>query len=221
MKFLSHLELIKTVERIFRRMQLPMSFSQGFNPKPKIAYAAPLPVGVESECDFLDVELTQKIDVDAFLKNQGDYMPTGLWFVEGKYFNKTKSLMSLVTDSAYIAQIEVSEPHEKAFVEEQLKAFLSQDVITYEKKNKKNKINVIDIKPLIQEADVLFVEANRIILKVLVTTGSSGNLKPEQLVKMFADYCNFEMVPGKERYKRVDLFTRDEQNKLISLFEVK
>lgn len=220
MKFLSHLELIKTVERIFRRMALPMSFSQGFNPKPKIAYAAPLPVGVESECDFLDVELTEKIDIDAFLKAQEQYMPKGLWFVEGKYFDKSKSLMSLVTDSAYIAQMELEKAVERAQVETLLKDFIQQDQITYEKKNKKGKLKTVDIKPLIQEAEVLFVEDNRVILKVLVTTGSSGNLKPEQLVKMFADFSDFALVAGKERYKRVALFTRNKNNKLISLFEV-
>lgn len=220
MKFLSHLELIKTMERVFRRMQLPLAFSQGFNPKPKISYAAPLPVGVESECDFLDVELTDKIDIGDFLGKQKAYLPKGLAFVDAKFFGKTKSLMSLVTDSAYIIQIVSDQSYTKDDVQMALNAFMARDQITYEKRNKKNKLKSIDIKPLIQDIQVLLVNEDQIILKALVTTGSNGNLKPEKLAELFCEDAKITLVPGKDRYRRVELYARDQQGKLITLFEV-
>jgi len=220
MKFLSHLELIKTMERAFRRMKLKMKFSQGFNPKPKISYAAPLPVGVESECDFLDVELEEKVDIKWLLDNQKDFLPNGLKFLDAKYHGKSKSLMSLVTDSAYIIQLCTDEHMEKASVQDKLDHFLSQDSITYEKVNKKKKVKVVDIKPLIGYMEVLSVYEERIIIKALVTTGSNGNLKPEKLMELFCDYEGIHMLEGKDRYRRVELYARNEHNTKVTLFEV-
>jgi len=220
MKFLSHLELIKTMERAFRRMNFKMAFSQGFNPKPKISYAAPLPVGVESECDFLDVELLEKVDLKEMLANQKNFLPNGIEFLEAKYRGKSKKLMSLVTDSAYIVQICSEEKMTKEAVEEKLVAFEAQSEITYEKMNKKKKLKVVDIKPLIGHLQVLSVYEDQIIIKCLVTTGSNGNLKPEKLAELFAEFAGIKMIEGKDRYRRVELYARDENKKLITMFEV-
>lgn len=220
MKFLSHLELIKTMERAFRRMNLPMAFSKGFSPKPKISYAAPLPVGVETECDFLDVELTEKIDKENLLKDQAKYLPKGLEFVEATYKGKSKSLMSLVTDSAYIIQICTQVHLSKEEVAEKLLSFMANESITYEKLNKKNKKKIVDIKPLINYFDVLSVHEDQIIMKAMVTTGSNGNLKPEKLVELFCEKMAINSKEGMERYRRVELYARNEENKLVTLFEV-
>jgi radical SAM-linked protein len=220
MKFISHLELIKTMERVFRRMHLPMDFSKGFSPKPKIAYAAPLPVGVSSECEYLDVELTEKIDIKDLIKTQKEFMPNGLSFLEGHYFDKTKSLMSLVTDSAYLVEFNTESKYSKSEIQEKIKVFLEQDSINYEKLNKKNKMKVIDIKPLIQSMDILGIADNKLMFKVLVTTGSNGNLKPEKLMELFNEFSDLSMIVGSERIKRLELYTRDMNHKLIDLFEV-
>jgi len=220
MKFLSHLELIKTMERAFRRMNFNMMFSQGFNPKPKISYAAPLPVGVETECDFLDVELEEKVDIDELLANQKQFLPNGLEFIDAKYRGKSKKLMSLVSDSAYIIQISTEENYTKEDIQSKLEAFEARETITYEKLNKKNKMKEIDIKPLIGHLQVLSVYEDQVIIKSLVSTGSNGNLKPEKLAELFCTDAGIKMIEGKDRYRRVELYARDENNKLITLFEV-
>jgi len=58
LKYLSHLELNRTIFRAIRRAGLPVAYSEGFHPQPKINYATPLPVGMESEQEFMDMELT-------------------------------------------------------------------------------------------------------------------------------------------------------------------
>lgn len=220
MKFLSHLELIKTMERAFRRMSLPMAFSKGFSPKPKISYAAPLPVGVETECDFLDVELIEKVDIQTLLDDQEQFLPKGLKFLDAKYHGKSKSLMSLVTDSAYIIQICSKEAMEKDAIENLVTAFTDKEEITYEKLNKKKKLKVIDIKPLIGYFGVLSVYKDQIIFKAMLTTGSNGNLKPEKLMELFIETSGLEVQEGKDRYRRVELYTRNDFDKLVTLFEV-
>lgn len=220
MKFLSHLELIKTMERVFRRMQLPMAFSKGFSPKPKINYAAPLPVGVSSECEYLDVELLEKIDLDEMLKGQEAFMPRGLTLVEGKYFSKTKSLMSMVTDSAYLVEITSMSHPTKAEVEGWIQTFLQAKTISYQKANKKNVMKTIDVKPWIQEMIVLAVQDQKIMFRVLLTTGSNGNLKPEKLMEMFVEGLDLDLADVQAQYHRISLHARDQHNKLIHMFEV-
>jgi radical SAM-linked protein len=58
-RFLSHLETIRLIDRATRRAKLPMAFSGGFHPHPKISFGPALPVGVSGECEYLDVELTE------------------------------------------------------------------------------------------------------------------------------------------------------------------
>jgi radical SAM-linked protein len=220
MKFLSHLELIKTMERAFRRMKLPMAFSQGFNPKPKISYAAPLPVGVEGECEFLDVELTEKIDLEVLIKDQKTYLPKGIEFLEARHFGKMKSLMSVVTDSTYLVHFLTKTKEDKEHIEGLLNDFVSQESITYEKVNKKKKVKQVDIKPLIGKADVLLVTDEQVILKLQLTTGSNGNLKPEKFTELFLEHSQLELQDNTQRYRRLELFARDKFDQLVTLFEV-
>lgn len=220
MKFLSHLELIRTIERVFRRMKVPMDFSKGYSPKPKINYAAPLPVGVSSECECLNVELLEKIDIENLLEIQGQYMPKGLTFVEGRYCDKANSLMSMVSDSTYLAEIETETVHTMDEVQGWRDAFLELKNIEYEKENKRKKIVTVDIRPYIKEMKLVSVEEHKIMFEVSVTTGSNGNLKPEKLISMFVEHFKIDSVASREMYKRVSLSSRDKSNKLVDLYEV-
>lgn len=61
LNFIGHLDLMRLFERLFRRAHLPVVYSQGFNPQPKMSLAQPLPVGVESEAEYLEFYLTQSM----------------------------------------------------------------------------------------------------------------------------------------------------------------
>lgn len=65
-KFLSHLDLMRLWARAFRRAGVPLAYSQGFTPHPRISVAAPLPVGVTSEAELMDVELVKWLPPNSF-----------------------------------------------------------------------------------------------------------------------------------------------------------
>ena len=67
MQFLSHLEVMKTWEQLFRRENIPMLYSEGFNPKPKMNFALPLAVGIQAVNDYLEIEVEDGFDTDRFL----------------------------------------------------------------------------------------------------------------------------------------------------------
>lgn len=66
MRFISHLDVLRYWERAIRRARLPLSYSQGFTPHPKIAFAAPLPLGFTAESEVMDVTLDERVTLEAF-----------------------------------------------------------------------------------------------------------------------------------------------------------
>ena len=62
LQYISHLDLVRTMHKIIVRAGFPLWYTEGFNPKPKLIFGAPLSIGCESNCEFLDVRLMKKID---------------------------------------------------------------------------------------------------------------------------------------------------------------
>jgi radical SAM-linked protein len=65
-RYISHLDVLRSWERSIRRADLPLSYSQGFTPHPKIAFASPLPLGFVSEAEVMDVSLDERVDAADF-----------------------------------------------------------------------------------------------------------------------------------------------------------
>jgi len=78
MRFTSHLDLQRTMERTIRRAGLPLSYSQGFNPHPKLIIAAALPLGITSECELLEIWLDNEISANEIILSLRDSVPPGI-----------------------------------------------------------------------------------------------------------------------------------------------
>src|SRR5512145_262138 len=78
MRYTSHLDLHRAWERTFRRAGLPISYSQGFHPQPKLSLAAALPLGFTSECELADVWLDQELSLEEILSALKGAIPPGV-----------------------------------------------------------------------------------------------------------------------------------------------
>ena len=67
-RYISHLDVLRAWERSLRRAELPLSYSQGFTPHPKLAFASPLPLGFVSEAELMDVTLDERVEHDEFAR---------------------------------------------------------------------------------------------------------------------------------------------------------
>lgn len=76
--YISHLDLIRTLQRSFLRADCPVSYSQGFNPHPKFSIALPLSVGIESLCEILSFSAEEPLDLPTLPEELTKYMPEGL-----------------------------------------------------------------------------------------------------------------------------------------------
>src|SRR6476620_11273733 len=78
MRFASHLDVARAFERGVRRAGLPIAYSTGFTPHPKISYAGGAPTGVASEAEYLSLTLTSRTEADAVLDRLNAALPDGI-----------------------------------------------------------------------------------------------------------------------------------------------
>jgi radical SAM-linked protein len=78
LKYISHLDLMRAWERLLRRARVPLAYSKGFNPHPKIAVAMPLPVGITGGAELLDIFLEADLTPDQFRAMVEPQLPPGL-----------------------------------------------------------------------------------------------------------------------------------------------
>ena len=90
MIFISHLDLQRLLQRAFRRAKINLSYSEGFNPHPKMSYGNALALGVESQGEYVDIEIEDDIEVKEFLERINEQLPDGINFVKSKEIIITK-----------------------------------------------------------------------------------------------------------------------------------
>lgn len=205
MKFLSHLDMVRLMERGLRRAGVPLKFSQGFNPHPRIAFAAPLSVGVSSEYELVDIELTEAIDLSAFQEAFSTYFPSGIQMVRGRLLEKSQSLMSLITDCSYAVTVHVAEGQGDLFAKT-VGILMDQEEILAQKKGKDKKIKTVDVRPLLKHVEVVDVNGDVLTLAMKVETSSKGSLKPEMLLTFVEEKSGVAVLSDLTRVHRVKLY---------------
>lgn len=172
-RFVSHLDMLRSTQRALMRSKLPLAYSQGYHPHPILSFAMALPVGSLSEREYMDITLTEYVEPVEITKRLNAGMPSGLSVVKSYELKKeSKSLMSQVAASDWMYEARFDED-----IEEKIKSLLNQDNIMI-KKISKGKEKIIDIKPGII---CVKYEDNRIIAKL--AAGSKLNIQPSLLWK--------------------------------------
>lgn len=217
-KYISHLDLMRTFQRAIRRAGIPISYSKGFNPHPKMSFASALGIGLTSKGEYLDLVVEDEISGEEIMKRLNEYLPKGLRVIDAVTLeDKAKSAMSLVTHARYYMKLNFKHGID---IEKSLSDFLNSDVITvFKEQPKKNFQTVeVDIKPMIKEIKVLSKEGkSQIILDCLLASGSKANLKPQLLIDAIKNHIGstFEV----ESIERIELYA-DRKGQFIPLLSI-
>lgn len=184
-KYVGHLDTMRTFIRCIKRTNIPVSYSKGFNPRIQISFALPLGVGVTSKSEFFDLTLEQKMNIDMFLSELNSTLPDGFRVVEASYPDNSKSLMSLVKEAVY--EITILDEINFAKVDD----LFCQEEIWVEKKTEKGVI-----KKNIKEG-LLNVKREDNVYTFHVTAGSNNNVNPNTLIEAISQSVepvfNFEI----------------------------
>lgn len=207
MIFISHLDLQRLLQRAFRRAKINLSYSEGFNPHPKMSYGNALALGVESQGEYVDIEIEDDIEVKEFLERINEQLPDGIKFVKGQEIDpKTPSLSSIIVYGEYIFNIDLEVPLSKEFVKSRVLNFVKSKEIIITKKNKKGKKVEVDIRPMIRNFDLVSLYDNRVTFVSTIATGSKANLNINILIPQILDMLNLDMDPREVGVLRRDLY---------------
>ena len=207
MIFISHLDLQRLLQRAFRRAKITLSYSEGFNPHPKMSYGNALALGVESQGEYVDIEIEDDIEVKEFLQRINDELPDGIKFIKAKEIDpKTPSLFSIIVYGEYIFSIDLEKPLSKEFVKSRVLKFIKSKEIIVTKKNKKGKNVEVDIRPLIKNFDLVSLDDERVTFVSTIATGSKANLNINILIPQILDMLCLEMDPRDVNVLRRDLY---------------
>ena len=211
MIFISHLDLQRLLQRAFRRAKINLSYSEGFNPHPKMSYGNALALGVESQGEYVDIEIEDDIEVKEFLERINEQLPDGIKFVKGQEIDpKTPSLSSIIVYGEYIFNIDLEVPLSKEFVKSRVLNFVKSKEIIITKKNKKGKKVEVDIRPMIRNFDLVSLDDNRVTFVSTIATGSKANLNINILIPQILDMLNLDMDPREVCFLRRDLYKMED-----------
>lgn len=197
MRYVGHLDLARAWERIFRRAQVPLEYTQGFNPRPRLQFAAALAVGVTSESEYLDAWLIERLDDDltAWITQLNTVCPAGLRVtgvievpVQGD------ALPTLVEWSEYVIT-----PFDKTLDTDDLHA-RAQTLLDQPTIKRQGRKKTYDLRPHI--LDLLVDEHGNLIAHL--STSEHANARPDELL----DAMGLEL--GQVRVHRRRLHLRSE-----------
>ena len=180
-KYVSHLDLIRLFSRAFKRAGIPLTYSEGFNPHPKLAIGLPLSVGVTSECEYMDAETDRRLTMEDF-KELNRKMPIGIQFsAMGERALGTKKL-SDISYAVYRVTARCTKISGEA-----LQEFLQKEQILIEKKTKR-KEEEADILPDIGTLGIESETETGLVFSMTLAAGPSANLKPDLVLSAMAQY---------------------------------
>jgi radical SAM-linked protein len=199
MRFTSHLDLHHTWERTFRRTGLPLAYSQGFNPRPRINLASALPLGFTSEGEVMDAWLEQEYSLQEVQTRIEKALSPGLKIIDIQEIDlHTPTLQAVLESSEFI--ITLLEPLND--LELKLEALLTAEHLLRKWRNK-----AYDLRPLIQQLCVLSMDEQgqqRFMVSLAAREGATG--RPEEVVTALG------ISPGTVRIHRQRLVFHQEES---------
>ncbi len=179
-RFISHLDLIRTMQRAVRRADIPIEYTKGFNPHSKISFGPALALGTGSNSEYMDLVLTDSIPERDFIKKMNENLPEGLCILNARYIpGDSPSLTSVINGAVY--SIEADYRPQGGEWEQKILDFFSLEHCYIEKTNKKGRVRTVDIMPLVLEVKQIEVSAGKLYTELAVSIGSSRNLNPSDL----------------------------------------
>jgi len=170
LRYTGHLDLHKILERSIRRARLPLAYSQGYHPQPKLNLAAALPLGFSSRAEVMDIWLNDEVeDIAATLQSN---VPPGLTILDANLVDdREPSLQSQVIAAEY--EVEITEAGSASGLTEKIASVLGSESIPRVRRKKE-----YDLRPLIEE--LTLTGENQLFMRLTAREGATG--RPEEVL---------------------------------------
>jgi radical SAM-linked protein len=174
LRYTGHLDLHRIWERAARRAELPLAYSQGFHPQPKISLAAALPLGFSSVCEVLDMRLTEELPLEGLKERIQQAVPSALHILEIESVDENlPAMQTLVVKAEY--EVLFTEPIERSDLKQRVDSMLAAASLPRERRGKP-----YDLRPLIEQVNVL---ENPLRLWMLLSAREGATGRPEEVLE--------------------------------------
>ena len=172
LRYTGHLDLHKLWERAARRAELPLAYSQGFHPQPKMNMAAALPLGFSSRCEVMDMRLEHDISLSDLPTRLNGTLPSGLQVIGVEQVEeRAPALQTQVASAEY--EVSLTEAIDRSGLEQRLESVIQSKSIPRERRGK-----MYDLRPLIEELRLL--PDGQIFMRLAAREGATG--RPEEVL---------------------------------------
>ena len=171
LRYTGHLDLHKLWERAARRAELPLAYSQGFHPQPKMSLAAALPLGFSSTCEVLDMRLERDFALEGLTEQLNETLPPGIRVTSIEQVDeRAPALQTQVVEAEY--QVELPEQADPSDLKRRIESALASESILRERRGKK-----YDLRPLIESLEAM---DDKIVMLLAAREGATG--RPEEVL---------------------------------------
>ena len=178
-RYISHLDFVRTIGRTFKRAEIPVDYSKGFNPHIILTVGLPCSVGALSQCEYLDTQLYEDMDCAEIIRRINNHIPMGLKVTDCRKLEDGYVPLHKIESALYKATIEYTG---KINIDE----FMKNSEIIVDKKTKKG-VNPTDIRPMIYDIEKISDEDGVMVIKMHLSAGEK-NLKPETVFDAMEKY---------------------------------
>jgi radical SAM-linked protein len=197
LRYIGHLDLHRVWERAMRRADLPISYSQGFHPQPKISLAAALPLGFSSRAEVLDVRLNEEIPTEDIFSRLKDNLPPDIKVTDVKSVDeRLPALQTTVLSAAY--DVHLTEPVTGSELTRKVESLMQAETIIRERRGK-----TYDLRPLIEMLSVITQADGTVWLKMTLSAREGATGRPEEVLTVL------EIEPETARVERTRLIFKE------------
>jgi len=204
-RYISHLDYASLMERAIRRAKLPAAYSEGFNPHMKIAFASALAVGVTSDAEYMDIELTKPVCQPEFFDKLSAALPNGVKLLKAREFDgKAKALMAVADLADYEIKTKLTGAFSAAI--EAVKAFNSADEAVYTRTMLK-KVKTIEAKQYMLAPIELKECEENLVLEMQIRITPSGSIKPGEVLSLLKEQFSLTVDVEGAKINRKGLYS--------------
>ena len=216
LKFISHLDLVDLFQRTLFQNKVDVKFSEGFNPHPRMSIAYPLPLGIESNSEYMEIYLNSRIDLKDFLIKMNERLPAGIKVIEAMY-DDDESISNKVKSVVYAFKLlnTFFDKNKNVDIAKELDIINSMDIVEIERKRKKGKRRIF-VKENAKEY-LKRLELKDDAIYAYIKMSENGSLKPALIFDILNNYTNINMDELDIDLERIGLYQDEDGLKEIFL----
>lgn len=214
-RYIGHLDIMRYFQKSMRKSGVDIAYSTGYSPHQIMSFAQPLGVGMESDGEYLDIEMASEENCEDIRRKLNSVMVPGI-VIENVVAlpDDAGNAMASVAAAKYKISLKSGDCFNLALIDS-LSGFLDQNEIFITKETKKNTM-IVDIKPGIYEASF---DESGINFTCFLDASSGGNIKAITVIKALCDYCKIEFKPLDYMVCRLDTYA-NKDGSLVPLDKV-